>query len=111
MKNSRANYNQRNADQPRDDVQLSSHEQANMIVALLVDFLEPDMIDRLGNYFQHVRFDLPALRRPQDLVAAWLGHYRIRQGVYDVERAFNDLATFPPVAAEITRLQNNPRKV
>lgn len=111
MKNSRAVNNERDAHRSGHDVQLSSHEQAQMIVALLVDLCEPDAIDQLGAYFKHVRFDLSALRRPQDLIAAWLGHYRIRQGRYDVERAFNDLATFPPIAAEITRLQKYQRKV
>lgn len=111
MKDSRAINNERDAHHSRLDVQLSSHEQAQMIVTLLVDLCEPDAIDQLGAYFEHVRFDLSALRRPQDLIAAWLGHYRIRQGKYDVERAFNDLATFPPIAAEITRLQKNQREV
>lgn len=95
----------------QDDVKLSSQEQADMIVALLADFCEPEMIDQLGDYVQHVGFDLAALGRPQDLTAAWLGHYRIRQGVYDVERAFNDLASYPPIASEIVRQQILQRKV
>lgn len=95
----------------QDDVKLSSQEQADMIVALLADFCEPEMIDQLGDYLQYVGFDLAALGRPQDLTAAWLGHYRIRQGVYDVERAFNDLASYPPIASEIVRQQILQRKV
>lgn len=111
MKNPRADRIHPKAGQPRDDVKLSSQEQASMIVALLADFCEPEMIDQLGDYVQHVGFDLSALGRPQDLTAAWLGHYRIRQGVYDVERAFNDLATYPPIASEIVRQQILQRKV
>lgn len=95
----------------QDDAKLSSQEQADMIVALLADFCEPEMIDQLGEYLQHVGFDLAALGRPQDLTAAWLGHYRIRQRVYDVDRAFNDLASYPPIASEIVRQQILQRKV
>ena len=34
-----------------------------------------------------------------------LGHYRVKKGCYDIDRAANDLATFPPVAAHIAELE------
>lgn len=82
-----------------------------MILALLDDLCSPETIDELGDYLDHVGFDLLALRRPQDLPVAWLGYYRIRRGLYDVDRAFADLATYPPMAAEIARLRALQREV
>jgi hypothetical protein len=33
------------------------------------------------------------------------GHYRLKQGKYDIDRAARDLATFPPIAARIEELK------
>lgn len=68
-----------------------------IIWSILCDIIEVDGIDELGNWIDHVGFDLTALRDPSDLMAAWLGHYR-RGRRYDVDRALNDLLTWPPTA-------------
>lgn len=81
-------------------------EQTNLILGILSSFLEEDGLDQLGGYLDHVGFDIGAIRRTQDLPNAWLGHYRLKQGTYDVDRACRDLANFPPIAAEIFRLEN-----
>lgn len=52
-------------------------------------------LDHLGPYLDHIGFDIAAIRRPSDLQVAFLGHYRVRPGVYDVERAHQDLLNYP----------------
>jgi len=52
-------------------------------------------LDHLGPYLDHIGFDIAAIRHPGDLHVAFLGHYRIRPGVYDVERAHQDLLNYP----------------
>ena len=80
-------------------------DDAGLILSLLNDFLEARDHEDLRLYFRHVGFDLGALSRVQDLPAAWLGHYRVKQGVYDIDRAFRDFASYPPIAMEIIRQQ------
>lgn len=80
-------------------------DDAGLILSLLNDFLEAKNYEALHLYFRHVGFDVGALSLVQDLPAAWLGHYRLKQGVYDIDRAFRDLASYPPIAAEIIRQQ------
>lgn len=82
-------------------------EQKNLILGILVDFLEE--IDDLESYARHVGFDFGALRRTEDLLDAWLAHYRIRRGQYDVDRATRDLANWPPIARRIEELQQEQR--
>ena len=76
-------------------------EQKGIIISILTNFA--DDADRLISYLDHIGFDLCALTSPWDIEAAVLGHYRIKVGRYDVERACNDLASWPPIAAEIAR--------
>jgi len=38
------------------------------------------------------------------------GHYRLAHGRYDIDRAANDLLTFPPVAARIAELDAQKAK-
>jgi len=76
-------------------------EQKDIIISILADFA--DEADRLIAYLDHIGFDLCALASPHDLGAAVLGHYRIKAGRYDVDRACNDLASWPPIAAEIAK--------
>lgn len=45
---------------------------------------------------------MPVLRR------SFVGpeaYYRVKQGVYDLDRAFRDFASYPPIASEIIRQQ------
>jgi hypothetical protein len=76
-------------------------EQKGIIISILSDFADEG--DRLIAYLDHIGFDLCALASPHDLGNAVLGHYRIKAGKYDIHRACNDLASWPPIAAEIAR--------
>lgn len=93
-------------DEPELNVDLTKVcEQRGMILSILCNFLEEDRLADLGDWLDHARFDLTALRYPADLPAAWVAHYRLGRG-YDVDRALKDLLTWPPIAAEITFLSN-----
>jgi hypothetical protein len=89
-----------NINQPADMDLTDVRNQRNLILSILYDFLEEDSIGQLGCWVAHVGFDLNAIRYPADLPAAWLAHYRHGRG-YDVERALNDLVTWPPIAEQI----------
>ena len=80
-------------------------EQKNIIVGILLDFLQDEDAENLGSYLRHVGFDVRAVPDTAALPAAWAAHYRVKQGIYDVERAINDLATWPPIAARIAELR------
>jgi hypothetical protein len=54
-------------------------------------------------------FDLGSVLHISELPSAWLGHYRTKKGVYDVDRACYDLSEFPPVASAIVREMNRKR--
>lgn len=99
-------------DDPDQSVDLTDvREQRGMILSILFDFLEEDRIADFSDWIDHVGFDPNALRYLADLPAAWLGHYRQPRG-YDLDRALNDLLTWPPIAAHIPHLsQPSQRKV
>ncbi|MDB2369292.1 hypothetical protein N9V68_01750, partial [Octadecabacter sp.] len=61
--------------------------------------------DQIGPYIAHVGFDVCAITDSTELPAAWVAHYRLGQGTYDLDRACMDLATFPPVSRRIFALQ------
>nr|WP_301918470.1 hypothetical protein [uncultured Defluviimonas sp.] len=84
---------------------LSIEEQKSLILSIVITFFEGEERDNLTSFVRHVGFDVCAVRRTRDFFAAWLGHYRLRQGAYDVDRACNDLATWPPIAARIAELR------
>lgn len=81
---------------------ISAKEAKSIILGIVYDFLE-NTPDQFPDYAEHVGFDLTALRVPEDFNSAWLAFYRTRKGQYDLTRAANDLATWPPVAQEIER--------
>jgi hypothetical protein len=83
---------------------MTTVEQKNLILNILDD-VASDGGDAFITFARHVGFDVCTLRSTSDLTAAWLGHYRLRQGVYDVERAARDFATWPPVAQRIEELR------
>ncbi len=88
---------------------LTIEQQKNLILGILNTFLED--LDNLGNYIDHVGFDIGMIADPEELPRAWLGFYRIRRGQYDVDRACNDLAAWPPIAARIAYLRAERDKV
>lgn len=81
------------------------HQKAKgMLAGILVDFAEND-VENLMAYLEHVGFDVRAIETPDELLPAWLGHYRIGQGTYDTEKATMDLLTWPPIARRVFELQ------
>ena len=93
----------RPANRPTPKTPLPLEEQKSLLLGILNEFL-PDP-DELFDYFDHVGFDPLCLGRVRDLPQAWVAYYRVRAGVYDVDRACRDLATWPPIAARIAYLQ------
>ena len=65
---------------------------------------------QVSSWLEHIGFDLAALDNAEQFYDALLGHYRIKQGEYDIDRATNDLATYGPIASEIVRRQQENRK-
>lgn len=89
---------------------MTTDEQKDLILGILVfSFLE-DGIEHLGSYAKHVGFDLTALSDPENLLDAWLGHYRIKPGVYDIDRAFNDFVTWPIIANRVAEITAERRR-
>jgi hypothetical protein len=86
--------------------ELTVDQQKDLILSILFDFAEGD--DLLA-YMKHVGFDLGSILQVTELPRAWLGHYRTKKGVYDVDRACNDLSEFPPIASAIVRGLNQKR--
>lgn len=78
-------------------------EQRQIILSICSEVLEVDSLNCMGDWFDHVGFDVTSLRDPSDLAAAWLGHYRHGRG-YDMDRVFHDHMTWPPVAQRIAFL-------
>jgi len=82
---------------------LTAAEQRILILDMFLDGDDPENFLAL---IEHTGIDLAAaggdIRRVPDVI---LGHYRVKKGCYNVERAANDLATFPPVAPYIAELE------
>ena len=76
---------------------LTPDEQRNVIMSIYFD----NDVEGLLALLEHSKIDLAACHgdtsRLADVIAA---HYRTQHG-YDVDRAANDLRTFPPIAAAI----------
>ena len=79
---------------------MTTEDQKNIILSILADKAEND-VEGMFEYLDHVGFDLDALSDAKDLPAAWVAHYRLGQGSYDVDAAFLDLLTWPPIARAI----------
>ncbi|MCC5973842.1 MAG: hypothetical protein JJT81_07280 [Rubellimicrobium sp.] len=86
---------------------MSPDDQKGLVLAILLDFLENESPASIASYISHVGFDMGAIRSAADLSAAWLAHYRLDPGTYDVTRATGDLATWPPIAARIAELRSD----
>lgn len=85
---------------------MTTAEQRDLILNILVDFLPDD----IAEYIRHVGFDIQGLGDPKNFVDAWLGHYRLGQGTYDLDRALMDLCTWPPISRRIFELQQEQRE-
>lgn len=78
-----------------------------MISNILDDFVTENSADDLLDYFKHIRLDVGAIPMGADnrmVLEHCYDHYR-QDGVIDIDRACEDLALYPPIAAEIIRLQ------
>lgn len=79
--------------------ELTAEEQKELILNIFADFTEKP--DELLDFIEHTGMSLRALRDPTDLPELIAGHYRCKKGNYDVDRAANDLLTWPPVASAV----------
>jgi len=87
---------------------LSVNQEKNTVLNIVLDQSDAG---GLISYLEHICFDISAIVDVNELPAAILGHYRVKQGVYDVDRAAMDLATYPPVAAAIVETQAQQRRL
>jgi hypothetical protein len=85
------------------DRDLTAAEQKDLILSY---FFDGDDGDHFLALCDHAKIDLGACngdaKQIPNIIAA---HYRIAQGRYDLDRAANDLLTFPPIAARIAELK------
>jgi len=86
---------------------MTTEDQREMILDILTDMIPDD----LAGYIRHVSFDIQGIGDPKNFIDAWLGHYRLGQGTYDVERALMDLTTWPPISRRIFELQAEKRRL
>jgi hypothetical protein len=89
---------------------LSPKEQKNIILGIFADFAESDDAGDLLSYLDHVGFDLRVISHVKELPAAFVAKYRLKTGKYDLDRAANDLVTWPPIAARIEELTQAEQK-
>lgn len=89
--------------------ELSAQEQR---LTILSSFFDDDDPDNFLALIKHCRIDLSVCdgdaKKIPSIIAA---HYRLKRGQYDIERAANDLLTFPPIAAHIKELKAKRAKV
>src|SRR5690606_24817840 len=74
-------------DEPRSAADLevlSIEEQKSLILSILTTFLEDEKRGNLTSFVRHVGFDVRVVRTSRDFFPAWLGHYRLKHGLYDV---------------------------
>jgi hypothetical protein len=95
---------------PMQTSDLSPGEQKNIILSIFADFAESDDDGDLLSFLDHVGFDLRVISDVRELPAAFVATYRLKSGKYDLNRAANDLATWPPIAARIAELTEIEQK-
>lgn len=83
---------------------LTTEQQKGLICGILADFAADPDVEVLFKYLRHCGLPLMALSSADDIVPAFLGLYRIRPGLYDVDRACSHLLFWPPIAARIAEL-------
>ena len=74
-----------------------------IILAWFLNFQEEDGDEESRSLHHPLRHRHRRSRRALD--DAITAHYRLPDGTYDIERAANDLATYPPIAARIKELE------
>jgi len=91
---------------------MTTEEQKSLILGIFADFADSsDDGSELLHYLEHVGFDLRSIQDIRELPAAFLGHYRVAKGKYDVDRACMHLATWPPISEAIFELMAEKRGV
>lgn len=83
---------------------LTTEQQKALICGILADFAADPDVEVLFKYLRHCGLPVMALTSAHDIVPAFLGLYRIRPGLYDVDRACSDLYFWPPIFARIAEL-------
>ena len=86
---------------------LSERNKETMITNMLADFLTDDSVDELFSYLEHIKLDVCELPKGADgrlLMEHCFAHYR-QDGVINIDKACQDLAEYPPIAARIAELE------
>lgn len=88
----------------------TASEAKGIVLGILRDFWEDatddEGVDRLFDYWQHVGLevaDLPLDPAPELICEAFVDHYT-DGGEINVNKATNDLATWPPIVARIAEI-------
>jgi hypothetical protein len=92
----------------------AAYEAEAQVLAVFTEFIEVKNDPKgLVDYCIHcgMPLDVLAAADKRGLAPIILAHYRIGPGVYDLERVGQDLARWPPIAAEIARLQREKSAV
>ena len=95
---------------PKQISDLPPGQQKGIILSIFADFAESDDDGDLLSFLDHVGFDLRVINDVRELPAAFVATYRLKPGKYDLNRAANDLATWPPIAARIAELTEIEQK-
>jgi hypothetical protein len=95
---------------PKQTSDLPPGKQKGIILSIFADFAESDDDGDLLSYLDHIGFDLRAISHVKELPAAFVAKYRLKSGKYDLDRAANDLVTWPPIAARIEELTQAEQK-
>lgn len=89
---------------------LTPKEQKGLIESIFSDFCDADDDSDLLSFIDHIGFDLRVISNARELYPAFVAYYRLKTGVYDVDRATNDLVTWPPIAARIAELASTSQQ-
>ena len=79
--------------------QMTPAEQREFILNIFADFA--DEPETLIDFIEHAGMDLRSLQSAGNLPDMIAGHYRIKKGEYDIDRAANDLLTWPPLTSAV----------
>ena len=86
---------------------------AAQVLAVFNDIAEKGT-DELIDYAQHcgITLDILATAGNDGIAPIILGHYRVKPGLYDLDRVSADLLQWPPIAQRIVKLERrkNARK-
>ena len=80
--------------------------EAEQVLAVFIDFAEQDL-EKLFEYINYcgISGDILATAGEEGIAPIILGHYRIKPGLYDLERVAADLLRWPPVAKRVAELE------